>query len=44
MNEANAALQATLITSLLYNANLSLSGGMYPTYWDIKLGAPARSE
>lgn len=37
---ANAALQATLITDLLYAANLTRSGGMYPTRWNLVTGGP----
>ncbi|KAH0835805.1 glycoside hydrolase [Lanmaoa asiatica] len=32
---------ATSITNLLYAANLSRSGGMYPTRWDLEAGAPS---
>ncbi|KAG8215918.1 glycoside hydrolase family 47 protein [Butyriboletus roseoflavus] len=32
---------ATLITNLLYAANLSASGGMYPTRWNLVTGAPS---
>ena len=42
--EADTALQATLITNLLYNANLSESGGMYPTRWNLDTGLPSDRE
>ncbi|KAI9573957.1 glycoside hydrolase family 47 protein [Boletus coccyginus] len=32
--------RATTITNVLHDANLSLSGGMYPTYWDMHDGQP----
>ncbi|KAG9312664.1 glycoside hydrolase family 47 protein [Chiua virens] len=34
---------ATIITDLFYAANLNESGGMYPTRWNLRLGAPATS-
>lgn len=34
------AERATLITDLFYNANLTFSGGMYPTKWDLTSGEP----
>ncbi|KAL4066002.1 glycoside hydrolase family 47 protein [Scleroderma yunnanense] len=30
----------TVVTNLLYNANLTSSGGMYPTRWDLSTGTP----
>ena len=41
---ADTALQATLITNLLYAANLSGTGGMYPTGWNLNTSAPSDSE
>ena len=41
---ADTALQATLITNLLYAANLSGSGGMYPTRWNLNTSAPSDRE
>lgn len=40
----DAILQATVITNLLYAANLSASGGMYPTRWNLDTGAPSNRE
>lgn len=33
--------QAISTTNLFYNADLSLSGGMYPTKWDLNEGKPS---
>ncbi|KAF8551349.1 glycoside hydrolase family 47 protein [Imleria badia] len=33
--------RATTVTNLFHNTNLSLSGGMYPTHWDIHGGKPS---
>ncbi|KAH0836527.1 glycoside hydrolase family 47 protein [Lanmaoa asiatica] len=32
--------RATMVTNIFHNTNLSLSGGMYPTYWDLHNGKP----
>jgi hypothetical protein len=41
---AETALQATLITNLFYAANLSESGGMYPTGWNLNTSTPSDCE
>ena len=41
---ADTVLQATLITNLFYAADLSGSGGMYPSQWNLDTGAPIDRE